>query len=270
MHGHVELAGLAPPTFGAVVAGMDDKEATGLRPCPSCGVAMVWLDGPCGPCATMARRARAESARRGRFAGQGTCIKCRTARRAEGSPWCATCGKARASEVARNCELSKQVGKCTKCTAPAVPGLTVCPEHRTSAIVGQRARADEYRAAGVCVGCGGGRVKGSIYCAACRLKAAGRRSRYRSVTPEEFDRMLTAQDGVCAICGGAQTIQRAKGRLFIDHCHAAGKIRGLLCHHCNVAIGSLRDDPRIAVRAAAYLRRHASGEGRGAVGGGSA
>lgn len=64
----------------------------------------------------------------------------------------------------------------------------------------------------------------------------------------EFSGMLAAQAGGCAIC-------KASGPLTIDHDHATGKVRGLLCHHCNRALGHLRDNPDVARAAAAYLER---------------
>jgi hypothetical protein len=66
------------------------------------------------------------------------------------------------------------------------------------------------------------------------------------LTVEEYDRLLAAQGGGCALCGSAE-------RLAIDHDHDTGAVRGLLCHACNTGIGLLRDDPERALRAAAYL-----------------
>ena len=64
--------------------------------------------------------------------------------------------------------------------------------------------------------------------------------------------LLQRQNGVCAICGS-----RPGGRSFdIDHCHATGVVRGLLCNPCNVAIGYMRDDPTRLRAAGAYLTRH--------------
>ena len=42
--------------------------------------------------------------------------------------------------------------------------------------------------------------------------------------------------------------------MIVDHCHDSGKVRGLLCHPCNAALGFLRDDPVIAAAATEYLR----------------
>lgn len=74
------------------------------------------------------------------------------------------------------------------------------------------------------------------------------------ITTEDYQRMLAAQDGVCAICHGTST-----GRwehFHVDHDHDTGNVRGLLCHHCNTAIGLLRDSAEFAERAAFYLRKH--------------
>lgn len=64
--------------------------------------------------------------------------------------------------------------------------------------------------------------------------------------------MLEAQAGLCAICG------REPGRkgLCVDHDHATGRVRAMLCTRCNTAIGMLKDDPELCERAAIYLRNH--------------
>jgi len=56
------------------------------------------------------------------------------------------------------------------------------------------------------------------------------------------------QDGRCAIC-------RIEGRLSVDHNHATGEVRGLLCATCNFMIGHGKDDPGLLRAAAAYLER---------------
>jgi hypothetical protein len=81
--------------------------------------------------------------------------------------------------------------------------------------------------------------------------------RQYGITPEDYDEMLAAQGGVCAICGQTEWfIDPRKGTprcLSVDHCHATGKVRGLLCGRCNRSIGHFEDNPEIIARAAAYL-----------------
>lgn len=66
----------------------------------------------------------------------------------------------------------------------------------------------------------------------------------------EYEAMLAAQRGVCAICGGVGD------PLCVDHCHESGAIRGLLCSGCNTGIGMLGDDPVRVLAAVTYLRKH--------------
>jgi hypothetical protein len=77
------------------------------------------------------------------------------------------------------------------------------------------------------------------------------------MTPEEYEDLWEAQDGRCAICQKiAHVMDLRTGsprRLAIDHDHQTGKIRGLLCHDCNVAIGHLNDDVEILYKAISYL-----------------
>lgn len=69
----------------------------------------------------------------------------------------------------------------------------------------------------------------------------------------EYDTMLAAQGGGCAICGETEGGGRWKRRLHVDHDHRTGRIRGLLCHGCNVGVGHFGDRPELFFKAAQYL-----------------
>lgn len=77
------------------------------------------------------------------------------------------------------------------------------------------------------------------------------------MTTADYAKMYSNQEGLCSICNrwSHSTLDKAKG-LFIDHCHTTGKIRSLLCHHCNAAIGHLREDEWTLQNAILYLRMH--------------
>jgi hypothetical protein len=85
-----------------------------------------------------------------------------------------------------------------------------------------------------------------------RNRAASLR-RY-GITPEQYDALLEAQDGRCAICGETPSGRQAAGRLHVDHCHETGRIRGLLCVRCNPGIGHFREREDLLLRAVEYLR----------------
>lgn len=71
------------------------------------------------------------------------------------------------------------------------------------------------------------------------------------ITPEQYDVMLEEQGHVCAIC---KRPERIKGRnLCVDHCHSTGKVRGLLCNACNIALGKLEDNLESIKAAIRYL-----------------
>ena len=74
------------------------------------------------------------------------------------------------------------------------------------------------------------------------------------ITLDDYDRMLKSQNNRCAICNSTATGNRSQKYLCVDHCHATGKVRGLLCHGCNAGIGSMKDDIEILKKAIAYLR----------------
>ena len=70
--------------------------------------------------------------------------------------------------------------------------------------------------------------------------------------PEHFSQLLQKQNHSCAIC--KTTTPGGKGTFHVDHCHATGAVRGLLCMACNIGIGKLKDSPELLDAAASYLR----------------
>jgi len=72
----------------------------------------------------------------------------------------------------------------------------------------------------------------------------------------EYNKMHLAQEDKCAICGSEDVGRKDVIRFAIDHCHETGKIRGLLCAHCNKALGCMKDNPDLLRKAADYLEMH--------------
>lgn len=117
-------------------------------------------------------------------------------------------------------------------------------------------RADFYE-------CNLQRQPNSSWCRECRR--AYQRGRQRGfdlkrkfgISEAEYEQMRQAQGGVCAICHCPELAMRA-GKLLplaIDHNHATGKIRSLLCGRCNRALGLLDDSPERARALAAYIEQ---------------
>lgn len=84
--------------------------------------------------------------------------------------------------------------------------------------------------------------------------------KYYGITLQEYEALLVAQNGVCAICGGKETTKDKDGaprRMPVDHCHTTGRIRGLLCTQCNRGLGMFSDSPERLRAAANYLEKGA-------------
>lgn len=80
-----------------------------------------------------------------------------------------------------------------------------------------------------------------------KSKARGRQLRYLyDITQDEYNRILLEQKSQCAICGNVSS-------LVVDHNHATGKVRGLLCKKCNFVLGLVDDKKEILIRGAEYL-----------------
>lgn len=104
------------------------------------------------------------------------------------------------------------------------------------------------------------------YCKPC-LNVRGRASRNRhggdrnyhlrrryGITAAQADMMLSEQGGLCAIC-------RLAPAAHVDHDHATGKVRGLLCFNCNGGLGQFKDHIGVVEAAAGYLRSHSASGG---------
>jgi hypothetical protein len=74
-----------------------------------------------------------------------------------------------------------------------------------------------------------------------------------NITLEEYNIILKSQDYKCKICKTLAKETRGNGLLHVDHCHKTGKIRGLLCHHCNMGLGSFKDSSLLLEEAVKYL-----------------
>ena len=99
-------------------------------------------------------------------------------------------------------------------------------------------------------------AKGSRFCLDGCARANFRERLY-GIPKGTIDEALKQFGGKCGICGATES-SGGKKELHIDHCHESGKIRGLLCNHCNLGIGHFRDQPELLMAAIAYLKQHAA------------
>jgi hypothetical protein len=97
-----------------------------------------------------------------------------------------------------------------------------------------------------------------------KLRAKERRARLKryGLTPDDYNRMVIAQNNCCAVCGrpsASLTLKNDRHQHFaldVDHCHATGKVRGRVCCNCNAILGHAKDDVGRLLKAIDYLRAH--------------
>src|SRR5579872_193612 len=74
------------------------------------------------------------------------------------------------------------------------------------------------------------------------------------LTIEDYEAIMMAQNHKCAICRTPLIMYGSMiGKTAVDHNHANGQVRGILCWHCNCALGSMRDNVEIAKSCVEYL-----------------
>lgn len=79
------------------------------------------------------------------------------------------------------------------------------------------------------------------------------KTRY-GITSDQYYKVLDAQGGGCGICGTPNADRKGQRRLHVDHDHATGSFRGLLCARCNTALGKFDDDVGLLQKAILYLK----------------
>ena len=86
------------------------------------------------------------------------------------------------------------------------------------------------------------------WCRSCRstYRNGINRGKFRNVISDSALLELKASTKECVICGDT-------GPLVVDHDHASGNIRGMLCNHCNRGLGHFRDNPELLEFARIYL-----------------
>ncbi len=84
--------------------------------------------------------------------------------------------------------------------------------------------------------------------------------RYYGMTGEQYGEMVAAQKGLCAICEKPETamFNGVPKVMHVDHDHATGKIRALLCGSCNGMLGLAKDSRDTLISAIRYLDKHSS------------
>jgi Recombination endonuclease VII len=133
------------------------------------------------------------------------------------------------------------------------------------------------RVTATCKGCGiefgtilsqlgrrdGGKFGGKFHDRACWLEWRQRTRQTRlakllkaqyGMTEQDYYERLEAQGGACSICGRSPE-EAGQVRLVVDHDHATGRVRGLLCQPCNQGLGRFGDSIERLVSAVRYLDR---------------
>jgi hypothetical protein len=88
-------------------------------------------------------------------------------------------------------------------------------------------------------------------------KEAGKRSKLKTkygITLEEYKEKLLKQQHKCSICGIDEAEETSS--LCVDHDHATGKVRDLLCSKCNVGLGMFKENIETLASAISYLNKH--------------
>jgi hypothetical protein len=136
--------------------------------------------------------------------------------------------------------------------------------HLTEAILSQALWTKMYRNK-ECRACGETftpKAPSNLYCSnECRGRNAYYERNY-GITERDLKVMKMAQGNRCFLCGSEGFLIGKKGhheRLAVDHDHETGKVRALLCHNCNRALGLFKDNPGFLRRAAAYIEDHKEG-----------
>jgi hypothetical protein len=99
----------------------------------------------------------------------------------------------------------------------------------------------------------------NTYCSAeCRGKNSYYKRNY-GIDDNGLSKMKKDQDNKCYLCSSEGFLigkNNHNEKLAVDHDHKTGKVRKLLCHNCNRALGLFKDNPELMRKAATYVEDH--------------
>lgn len=146
------------------------------------------------------------------------------------------------------------------CSSKELVSATYCATHLEYQREYHRSRRRaEGKIVGQCRDCRTKTLRGGLLCEECAEKARVRSRTWTllntyGLSLAEYEEMLTSQNGRCAVCKDPLDIKGAKGKgPHVDHDHATGKVRGILCATCNMGIGTMGDSAERLRAAADYL-----------------
>lgn len=90
-------------------------------------------------------------------------------------------------------------------------------------------------------------------------QSRARKLKMYGMTEDCYAEMAASQNHSCLICGIHQLSASKAMKLYVDHCHSTGIVRGLLCQKCNAGLGMFKDNPLLLQKAMEYLSRSSSG-----------
>ncbi len=77
------------------------------------------------------------------------------------------------------------------------------------------------------------------------------------ITLKQYQDLFISQDNRCGICGKYQEKNPSRSQVFhLDHDHASGKVRGILCQPCNLGLGLFKDNIQTLENTVSYLKKH--------------
>lgn len=197
------------------------------------------------------KRKREEKAkRRTAFLAAGVCTKCgKTATGTKrGQRYCARC-KRDGKKRYRHFRSKGLCGGCGK--APPTTGTALCWACKTKNKIRVSKMYRKRLDAGLCTECGRAPHRPMLTrCPECSARHAAKSSGH-GIQLAERAKLLAEQGGRCPVCSREIDLTGSN----VDHDHDTGRIRGLICGRCNVAMGWFQDDPELLEAAALYLRR---------------
>ena len=142
-------------------------------------------------------------------------------------------------------------GLCPRCMEPSDANSIHCKQCKNNRKYSERIKRQTAKGSHKCLNCGKARRLDRTRCDECSAKGSAR-SAGHGATLDMRQALFNSQRGLCAICE-AVLAGPVEKKVHVDHDHVTGRIRGILCHHCNTALGNFRDDCNLLRRALQYL-----------------